>query len=85
MTYYFIQVILYILAIGAIPVALTKRKVNRKLRLVAGLCPVVLGLLFYLMAKQSSGIFVALMGLWALFFVAIHPNRKPEEKKEDAQ
>ena len=80
-TLYLIQVILYLSAIAAIPLALTKRKVNRKIRLVVALCPILLGLVYYFTTKQSSGIYVALMGLWALFFVTIHPD-KHQDKEE---
>ena len=80
MTNYLIQAILYLLAVGAIPIALTKREINRKIRLVVAICPILLGLIYYFTTKQSSGIFVALMGLWALFFVTIHPNKAPKEE-----
>ena len=77
---YLLQVILYLSAIAAIPVALTKRKVNRKIRLIVALCPILLGLIYYFATNQSSGIFIALMGMWALFFVTIHPNKPPKEE-----
>ena len=37
--------------------------------------------MFYLFAHQKSGLFVALMGLWALFFVTIQPKSNEEEDK----
>ena len=80
---YLFQAILYLLAIAAIPVVLTKRPLSRRLRLVVALCPIVLGLFFYLLARQTSGVFVALMGLWTLFFVTIHPRQSQDERKED--
>lgn len=81
-TLYLIQAVLYLLAVGSIPVALTKRPLNRKIRLAVALCPIVLGMAFNFVAHQRSGIFVALMGLWALFFVTIHPNHKQDTEKE---
>lgn len=84
-TNYLLQVFLYLLAVGAIPLALTKRQVSRKIRLLVSLCPVLLGLFYYLVTKQTSGIFVALMGLWALFFVTVHPGQQHNEEKGEAQ
>jgi hypothetical protein len=80
-TEYLIQALLYLTAIAAIPLSLTKRPISRLLRLVAALCPIALGIAYYIMANQTSGIFVALMGLWALFFVTISKPR-PEKKEE---
>ena len=85
MTSYLIQVFLYVLAIAAIPVALTKRKVGRVIRLVVALCPVLVGLLYYFTTKETSGIFVALMGLWAMFLVTVHPGQSRSEEKEEAE
>lgn len=78
---YILQALLYLLAIGSIPVALTKRKISRKVRLAVALFPIALGVMFYLFAHQKSGLFVALMGLWALFFVTIQPQSTEEEDK----
>ncbi len=82
---YLIQVLLYLLAICSIPVALSKRKLSRRVRIITALCPIILGLPFYLFTRQTSGIFVTLMGVCTLLFVWFHPQQSETEEEEKAQ
>ena len=68
---YILQAVLLLIAVASIPIALTKRPLSRYIRMGVALCPIVFGLLFYLIADKTGGIFIALMGLWALFFIVV--------------
>ena len=79
---YILQTLLIIVTLVAIPLSLTKKSLSRKWRALLTLCPIGLGLAYYLLYHEASAVFAALMGLWALFFITIHPNKNKQESEE---
>ncbi|MBP5380171.1 MAG: hypothetical protein J6Y39_00355 [Bacteroidaceae bacterium] len=77
--YHYLFQICCLLTLVAIPFALTKKDMKRWIRMILALIPIVFGVLYYLFTRETNGIYVALTGLLALFFVAAHPNKKTEE------
>lgn len=80
MGHYIFQV-LCLLTLVAVPVSLSKKRFGRKVRMIVAFVPIVTGLASYLITHETNGIFVALIGLWALFFVTIHPHKDDENDK----
>lgn len=79
MTYeYFLQV-LCLLTLVAVPFSLSKKAFKRTTRLLLALCPIVYGSIYALVAHEKNGIFVALIGLWALFFIMANPQKKEND------
>ena len=78
---YILQV-LCLLTLVAVPLSLSKKRFSRTTRLIISLVPVVFGLAYYLISHETNGIFVALIGLWAVFFVTVHPKKEDAETKE---
>ncbi len=76
---YLLQV-LCLLTLVAVPIALSKKSLKRTIRLALAMFPVIFGTVYALMTRKTNGIFVALIGLWAVFFVMA--NRKREEKDD---
>ncbi len=76
-TQYLLQV-LCLLTLVAVPLSLSKKHLSRTKRLIIALVPVVVGLVYYLFTNETNGIFVALIGLWAVFFVTVHPRRNKD-------
>lgn len=81
---YILQV-LCLLTLVAVPLSLSKKSFSRTTRLVIALIPVVLGLVYYLTVRETNGIFVALIGLWAVFFVTVHPKKDKETENSDEE
>lgn len=81
MTQEYLLQVLCLLSIAAVPLALSKRTVNRLQRLALAMFPVVMGVTCALLFHETSAIFVALIGLWTVFFVMA--NRKKERKEND--
>ena len=82
--HYIFQVILCLLIIVITPLSLTKKKLSRQIRMILALCLTLYGVGFYLFTEEVGGIVAALIGLWALFFITIHPthtNNQEEEQK----
>lgn len=78
---YILQTLLILVTLVALPLSLTKKSLPRKWRAIIALCPIALGLIAHLLYREAGGIFAALMGLWALFFITIHPDKKPEDEE----
>jgi len=81
---YILQV-LCLLTLVAVPLSLSKKSFSRTTRLVIALIPVVLGLVYCLTTRETNGIFVALIGLWAVFFVTVHPKKDKETENSDEE
>ena len=81
---YILQV-LCLLTLVAVPLSLSKKSFSRTTRLVIALIPVVLGLTYYLTVRETNGILVALIGLWAVFFVTVHPKKDKETENSDEE
>ena len=75
---YILQV-LCLLTLVAVPLSLSKKHFSRTTRLIVSLIPVAFGLVYYLITNETNGIFVALIGLWAVFFVTVHPRKNEDE------
>ena len=76
--YHYIFQICCLLTLVAVPFALTKKDMKRWKRMLLALLPIVFGVLFYLFTRETNGIYGALTGLLALFFVAAHPDKKSD-------
>ena len=74
---YLLQV-LCILTIIAVPVSLSKKSIKRSVRILIAMLPVVAGILYFLLLHENSGIFLALIGLWAQFFIFVHPKKQDD-------
>lgn len=79
---YLLQIGLCLITLVAIILALTSKPLSRTLRMIAALCPVILGGIWYLITKEESGFFALLMGFVALVFVFFHPRKKQQEEED---
>ncbi len=73
---YISQVILCLLAAVSIPLSLTSRPVKMWQRLLPVESLIVFGAVFFLITRNSSGLYAALMGVVCLLFVVFHPKNK---------
>ncbi|MBQ7571691.1 MAG: hypothetical protein IJT19_05560 [Bacteroidaceae bacterium] len=80
MDIHYIFQVLCLLTLVAVPLSLSKKHFHRITRLLLALFPVIFGLAYYLITRETNGIFVALIGLWAVFFVAVHPRKREESE-----
>ena len=81
---YLLQIGLCLITLAAIFLALTSKPLSRNLRMLAAICPIVLGAIWYFITKEESGFFALLMGFVALVFVFFHPrDRKQVEKDKE--
>lgn len=73
---YILQIGLCLVTIVAIFLALTSKPLSRMLRMIAAVCPIIFGAIWYLITKEESGFYALLMGFVALVFVFVHPRKK---------
>ena len=78
---YLLQTGLCLITLAAIFLALTSKPLSRNLRMLAAVCPIILGTIWYLITKEESGFFALLMGFVALAFVFFHPRDKEQGEK----
>ena len=74
--HYILQIGLCLVTIVAIFLALTSKRLSRTLRMIAAVCPIIFGAIWYLITKEESGFFALLMGFVALVFVFFHPRKE---------
>lgn len=79
---YLLQIGLCLITLAAIFLALTSKPLSRNLRMLAAICPIILGAIWYLITKEESGFFALLMGFVALVFVFFHPRDKEQKEKD---
>ena len=75
---YILQIGLCLVTVGAIFLALTSKPLSRTLRMIAAVCPIIFGAIWYFITKEESGFYALLMGFVALVFVFVHPRKKIE-------
>ena len=80
MDIHYIFQVLCLLTLVAVPLSLSKKHFHRITRLLLALFPVIFGLAYYQITDERNGIFVALIGLWAVFFVTVHPHKVKDEE-----
>ena len=73
---YILQIGLCLVTVVAIFLALTSKPLIRTLRMIAAVCPIIFGAIWYLITKEESGFYALLMGFVALVFVFVHPRKK---------
>jgi hypothetical protein len=44
--------------------------------MIAAVCPIIFGAIWYFITKEESGFYALLMGFVALVFVFVHPRKK---------
>jgi hypothetical protein len=53
--------------------------------MIAAVCPIIFGAIWYLITKEESGFYALLMGFVALVFVFVHPRKKIEGETDKTE
>ena len=80
---YISEIILCLLAVAAIPMSLTKRPLKMWQRLLPVESLIVFGAVFFLITRNKSGLYAALMGVVCLLFVVFHPKKQANENENE--
>lgn len=84
--HYIAQVILCLAIVVCTPLSLTKRRLSRRWRTLLAFFLTLYGVAYHLIFAEVGGIVAGLIGLWALFFITIHPRQadgEPRGEKEE--
>lgn len=82
---YLLQVGLCVITLASIVIALTKKPLRRPMRMLAALCPIIYGAIWYLKFEELGGLFAMLMGFVAMVLVFLHPRSDKEEDLEEQE
>jgi len=82
---YISEIILCLLAVAAIPMSLTKRPLKLWQRLLPVESLIVFGAVFFLITRNKSGLYAALMGVVCLLFVVFHPKKDNKGNVDEIQ
>lgn len=81
-TQYLLQIGLCVITLASIVIALTKRPLRRHIRMLAAMCPIIYGAIWYLEFEEHGGFFAMLMGFVAMVLVFLHPKGEEQEETE---